>query len=119
MIYIIYHLIIGSYYKNGPGKYEFGNRSFEHLFDPAAIIQRIEIADGEMKYNSRFVRSRNYVENSAEDRIKYIEIGTWAEDWSVTHDDEGKLIEDEVEVGKVRSHTRSRNYSLSLLSAQM
>ena len=29
----------GSLLRNGPGKYEFGNDTFKHFFDPSAIIQ--------------------------------------------------------------------------------
>ena len=38
----------GSLFRNGPGKYEFGDDVFAHFFDPSAIIQRVEIRDSEI-----------------------------------------------------------------------
>ena len=40
----------GSFYRNGPGKFEFGNRTFEHFFDPSAVAQRLQIKNGELSY---------------------------------------------------------------------
>ena len=33
----------GSLLRNGPGKYEFGNETFKHFFDPSAIIQGMKL----------------------------------------------------------------------------
>ena len=53
----------GHFYRNGPGKYEFGNVTFGHIFDPSAIVQQVEIRNSEMFYNSRYVKTRNYKAN--------------------------------------------------------
>ena len=49
----------GSFYRNGPGRYEFGNASMDHFFDPSAIAQRLEISNQELHYRYlKFVKSR-------------------------------------------------------------
>ena len=42
----------GSLLRNGPGKYEFGNNTFKHFFDPSAIIQGKVIVKIESKRTS-------------------------------------------------------------------
>ena len=93
----------GSFYRNGPGKYEYGNQTFTHFFDPSAIVQQFEIKDSEIQYNSRFIRTRNYLANNKENRIVYPEIGTWAEDWTVSHNEDGSPIEDDATLAKVET----------------
>jgi hypothetical protein len=82
----------GSFYRNGPGKYEFGNDTFKHFFDPSAIVQRLEIKDSKIQYRSQFIKSRNYLGNLAADKIVYNEVGTWAESWEVSHYEDGTPI---------------------------
>ena len=77
------------------GKYEFGNASYNHIFDPSGLIQRIHIQNSEIMYNSRFVRSRNWKENMKANTVIYPEIGTWGEDFFVAHNEDGSDIEDE------------------------
>ena len=83
-------------------RYEFGNKTFDHFFDPSAIVQQVEILDQQLFYNSRFIRTRNYVENLEANDILYPEVGTWAEDWSVSHYEDGSEILDDAELGKRR-----------------
>ena len=83
-------------------RYEFGNATFDHFFDPSAIIQQIEIRDQELFYNSKYIRSRNYMENLEANTILYPEVGTWAEGWGVSHNEDGSLVEDDIELGMVR-----------------
>ena len=82
-------------------RYEFGNATFEHFFDPSAIIQQIEIRDHEIFYNSKFIRSRNYINNGKANTILYPEVGTWAEAWNVGLNEDGTPIQDPIELGMV------------------
>ena len=91
----------GNFYRNGPGKYEFGNDTFAHFFDPSAIVQRLEIRNSEIKYNSKYIETRNYLANKAANAILYPEVGTWAEDFYVTHNEDGSPIEDEAVIEAV------------------
>ena len=43
----------GSMFRNGPGKYEYGMDHFRHIFDPSAIIQKIEFENGNVHYQVR------------------------------------------------------------------
>ena len=40
----------GSMFRNGPGQYEYGQDHFKHIFDPSAIIQKIEFDNGKVHY---------------------------------------------------------------------
>ena len=69
--------VSGSFYRNGPAIYEWGNTKFKHMFDPTGILQRFEIHDGQVSYNSRYIESRNYWGNKAAQDIIYPEVGTY------------------------------------------
>lgn len=65
-----------------------------------------------IKYNSRFLRTRNYVGNLESNTIRYPEIGTWAEDWSgpVRNSQLRCEIQDETEIGKNRCRYLARHW---------
>ncbi|XP_048098900.1 beta-carotene 15, 15-dioxygenase 2, like isoform X2 [Alosa alosa] len=68
----------GSFLRNGPGKFEFGENRYTHWFDGMALMHRFYIKDGEVTYCSRFLRSDSYVKNSEKNRIVVTEFGTLA-----------------------------------------
>ncbi|XP_026854363.2 beta,beta-carotene 9',10'-oxygenase [Electrophorus electricus] len=68
----------GSLLRNGPGKFEFGNQTFNHWFDGMALMHRFQIADGHVTYSSRFLRSDSYNSNCELNRIVVTEFGTLA-----------------------------------------
>ena len=89
--------INGNLYRNGPGKFEFGNDSFSHLFDPAAIIQKLNFSNGRVEYQSKYLKSRNFKTNQEMNRIIFPELGTAAEpDWVNTDENGLPLTEDEI-----------------------
>ncbi|XP_052817259.1 carotenoid-cleaving dioxygenase, mitochondrial-like [Mya arenaria] len=47
----------GSLYRNGPGMYEFGGRSYKHLFDGMALVQCFCISEKGATYQRRYVQS--------------------------------------------------------------
>ena len=71
--------LFGSFYRNGPGKFEFGNDTFGHLFDPSAMIQRIHFENGKVTYQRKLVKSSHTLLNLKEERIVFTEMGTWTE----------------------------------------
>lgn len=80
--------ISGTVYRNGPGIYEWGNTTYDHMFDPNGILQAIRIQDGRVMYNSNVIKSRNYHSNNDAQQIIKPEIGTYAEpDWVTTNSD--------------------------------
>ncbi|KAJ0019421.1 hypothetical protein NQD34_006990 [Periophthalmus magnuspinnatus] len=70
--------INGSFLRNGPAKFEFGNDRYVHWFDGMAMMHRFHISDGNVTYSSRFLRSDSYVQNSEKNRIVVSEFGTLA-----------------------------------------
>ena len=93
----------GSFYRNGPGKFEFGEDHFKHMFDPMAIVQQIKIENKKVSFNSRYIESRNFKANSALNKIVYPELGTGAEpDW-IHFDENGEpLSEEEVQRNRLK-----------------
>ncbi|XP_060719086.1 carotenoid-cleaving dioxygenase, mitochondrial-like isoform X2 [Tachysurus vachellii] len=70
--------IRGNLLRNGPGKFEFGNQHFNHWFDGMALMHSFQVADGQVTYRSRFLRSDSYKKNSEMNRIVVSEFGTLA-----------------------------------------
>jgi len=46
--------------RNGPGKFEIGGREVTHWFDGLAYLRRYAIAEGEIMFTGRFLRSEEY-----------------------------------------------------------
>ena len=117
----------GNFYRNGPGKFEFGEDQYAHFFDPLAIAQKFQFTfDAQkkrtiVKYNSKFIQTRNFRENEKASRIVYPEVGTWAEDKLVKFYPNGSQIKDEEQVAKNRckylqNHFPTDNTNISLLT---
>ncbi|XP_070538077.1 carotenoid-cleaving dioxygenase, mitochondrial-like isoform X2 [Ptychodera flava] len=70
--------IEGSLYRNGPGLFEIGNDTYKHFFDGMALIHRYHIKNGQVTYQSKFLRSDNYHKNMSSNRIVCAEFGTIA-----------------------------------------
>ncbi|EDO28841.1 predicted protein [Nematostella vectensis] len=66
----------GTLLRNGPGKFEFGDTSYNHWFDGLSLLHRFTIHNGEVEYFNRFLRSKAYVENTKANRITLSEFGT-------------------------------------------
>merc|ERR1719234_166264 len=88
----------GSFVRNGPGVYEFDNSTYNHAFDPIAVLQKITFSKGEVKYGSQVVQCDHYNANQAAGEIVRAELGTYAEDQWVTHNPDGSEITDETEI---------------------
>ena len=71
--------IQGSFYRVGPGQYEYGTDKFNHVFDPSAIIKRIHIENGQVSFQRRFINSTHRAANFEENRIVFAEMGTWSD----------------------------------------
>ena len=54
----------GALIRNGPGKFEFGDREASHWFDGLALLRRYGFEDGTVTYSNRFLRTGAY-ENAA------------------------------------------------------
>ncbi|XP_038060420.1 retinoid isomerohydrolase-like [Patiria miniata] len=70
--------INGSLLRNGPGKYEVGNDTYNHVFDGLSLLTRFNISEGKVTYQSRFQRSDSYTKAMEQNRIVVSEFGTMA-----------------------------------------
>ncbi|KAM9801198.1 carotenoid-cleaving dioxygenase, mitochondrial-like [Neosynchiropus ocellatus] len=68
--------INGSFLRNGPGKFEIGNQTFNHWFDGMALLHQFKISNGQVTYRSRFLSSDSYQANKENNRIAVSEFGT-------------------------------------------
>ncbi|XP_013381574.1 beta,beta-carotene 15,15'-dioxygenase [Lingula anatina] len=68
----------GSFYRNGPGKYEVGDTKYNHLFDGLALLQKFSIKDGRISYQNKFLKSETFLKNMKANRIVVSEFGTLA-----------------------------------------
>ncbi|XP_042227529.1 beta,beta-carotene 15,15'-dioxygenase-like [Homarus americanus] len=64
--------------RNGPGKVQYGDTRFNHLFDGSAYIHQFNIKNGNVTYQSRFLQSDTYKRNTKANRIVVSEFGTAA-----------------------------------------
>ena len=59
----------GTLYKNGPGRFEFGDLSYEHLFDGQACIQKFKIINGVVEYSNKLLETQSYCKTLKEKRL--------------------------------------------------
>ncbi|CAF0901215.1 unnamed protein product [Brachionus calyciflorus] len=50
----------GSLYRNGPGRFEFGNNRYEHLFDGQACVHKFTVQNGEVFYSNKLLETKSY-----------------------------------------------------------
>lgn len=68
----------GTLYRNGPGRFEVGDRTLTHWFDGFALLRRFEFSDGGIEYGSRFLESDAY-STARDGPLRYPEFGTLPE----------------------------------------
>ena len=67
--------VSGTFYRNGPAIYEWGEDKYRHFFDPTGMLQSFRIKNGEIFYKSKFIESKNYIGNKEANKIIYPELG--------------------------------------------
>ncbi|KAL2088541.1 hypothetical protein ACEWY4_015440 [Coilia grayii] len=68
----------GTLVRNGPGLFSFGDTDYNHWFDGMALIHSFTFKDGNVYYQSKFLKSETFKSNSAANRIVVSEFGTMA-----------------------------------------
>jgi carotenoid cleavage dioxygenase-like enzyme len=53
----------GSLFRNGPGRFEFENKYYNHLFDGAACVNKFEIKDGNVFFSNKLLETVFYKES--------------------------------------------------------
>lgn len=69
--------LAGSFYRNGPGRFELGGERYHHWFDGDGFAQRWQIGGGKVHHQGRFVRTAKFVEESAAGQFLYPAFGTF------------------------------------------
>ena len=70
------HWLRGVLVRNGPGRYEVGERTFEHWFDGLGMLHAFAFAGGRVTYANRFLRSSAYEAARDEGIIRFNEFAT-------------------------------------------
>ena len=52
----------GSLIRNGPGRFEAGDRELRHWFDGLAMLRKYDFEDGHVRYSNRFLRTESYAD---------------------------------------------------------
>ncbi len=71
----------GTLYRNGPGRFEVGERTLTHWFDGFALLRRFEFSSEKIEYASRFLDTEAYRAGYTGE-LRYPEFGTNPE-WSL------------------------------------
>jgi len=68
--------LAGSLLRNGPAKFEAGERGYRHWFDGLAMLHRFTFSGGAVSYANRFLQSRAYRAAREQGAIVYSEFAT-------------------------------------------
>lgn len=66
----------GTFYRNGPARFELGGERYRHWFDGDGMVHAWHIDAGRVRHAARFVHTQKYVEESAAGQFLYPAIGT-------------------------------------------
>ncbi|XP_068681923.1 carotenoid-cleaving dioxygenase, mitochondrial-like [Montipora foliosa] len=67
----------GTLIRNGPGRFECGDTSFNHWFDGQALLHRFHIQEGNVTYSNKFVRSESYADSLNRGNSCHLEFGSF------------------------------------------
>ena len=68
----------GALLRVGPGKYEWGESTYNHWFDGQAIVHRFYAKDSQVYYSSKYLLSQSYCKSKKYGRVALPSFGTWA-----------------------------------------
>ncbi|TGG90607.1 carotenoid oxygenase [Natronospirillum operosum] len=66
--------LAGTLYRNGPGRFDRGQRRKKHLLDGDGFVQRLHFAEGRVHFRAAFVQTPKFEREEAADRFLY---STW------------------------------------------
>jgi all-trans-8'-apo-beta-carotenal 15,15'-oxygenase len=66
----------GVLYRNGPGRFGVGPDRCAHLFDGDGLVARFALDERGVRYRSRFVRTRGFLEETRAGRLRMRSFGT-------------------------------------------
>ena len=59
----------GTLFRNGPGRYEFGDKTYKHLFDGQSCVHKYSIKDGEVFYSNRLLETNAFKKTISENHL--------------------------------------------------
>ena len=59
----------GTLFRNGPGRYEFNGKTYNHLFDGQACVHKFKIEAGQVFYSNKLLETDAYTKTVNEDRL--------------------------------------------------
>ncbi len=66
----------GTFYRNGPARYQRGDQRYRHWFDPDGMIQAFTLDADSVTHRGRFVRTRKFKQEEAAGRFLFDGAGT-------------------------------------------
>jgi carotenoid cleavage dioxygenase len=66
----------GTFFRNGPGRFELGGERYQHWFDGDGFAQAWRIGGGTVSHQGRFVETRKFLDESAAGQFLYPAFGT-------------------------------------------
>ena len=67
----------GTFYRNGPGRFELGGERYHHWFDGDGYVQRWQLGGGKVSHRGRFVATQKFTEETAAGQFLYPAFGTY------------------------------------------
>ncbi|MCX2982392.1 lignostilbene alpha-beta-dioxygenase [Halieaceae bacterium IMCC14734] len=68
--------LVGTLFRNGPGRLKIGPYKYGHWFDGDGMLSAISFDRGQVHYRNRYVRTPKYVNETAAQKILYRGVGT-------------------------------------------
>lgn len=68
--------LTGTLVRNGPAKFEAGERRLNHWFDGLAMLHKFSFGGGSVSYANRFLRGKSYEAVERDGQISYAEFAT-------------------------------------------
>ncbi|MEE4145349.1 MAG: carotenoid oxygenase family protein [Halieaceae bacterium] len=71
--------LTGTFFRNGPGTMQMGERRYGHWFDGPGMISAVSFTGGRAHFRNRYVRTTKYVEEKKSEKILFRGFGTQLE----------------------------------------
>jgi beta,beta-carotene 9',10'-dioxygenase len=52
--------VVGTFFRNGPGRFRFGDKLYNHLFDGMACVNKFQISNGKVYFTNKLLESKSY-----------------------------------------------------------
>jgi carotenoid cleavage dioxygenase-like enzyme len=59
----------GTLFRNGPGRFEFGDQSYKHVFDGSACVHKFQINNGNCMYSNKLLETKSYNKMVKENKL--------------------------------------------------